>query len=164
MPTLISLLWILITVICQVLVFNHLSLAGGVVLFYLYMAVKMPVELPRPIQILTGFVVGLVLDVFCSTPGLHAFSCTTIMWMRLPILHMFVMSEDIKNGAPTLQKLGFETFMRYLISIIVLYSTLLYLIESFTLFNPFDLFLKIVTSIVLTFIMLIAVELANTRR
>lgn len=164
MPALIALLWIVISLFAQVLIFNHLSLAGGVVLFYLYMAVKLPVELPRPLQIFIGFIVGFILDMFSSTPGLHALACTTIMWMRLPLLHMYVVAEDIKNGAPTLQKLGFETFMRYLISITIVYSLLLYLTEAFTLFNIVSFLCRVSLSVILTFIVLMAVEIASTRR
>lgn len=164
MSTLIALIWTVIFVVCQVLIFNHLSLAGGVVLLYLYMAVKLPVELPRPLQIFLGFIVGLVIDMFANTPGMHALAYTTLMWVRLPLLHMFIVAEDIKNGSPTLQKLGLEAFMRYLITIVVAYCILLYLIESFTLFNLTNLLIKIAVSSVMTFIMILAIEIANSRR
>ena len=164
MPTLIAMLWIIASVLCQVLVFNHLSLFGGVVMFYLYMLVKLPVEVPRHFQILIGFLTGFVLDMFSNTPGLHALSCTTIMWLRLPLLHLFVMAEDVKNGPLTLQKLGFESFLRYLLTVSVVYCVMIYSLEAFTLFNLLDTFLKIVISTVLTFLFLFVIEFSVSRK
>ncbi|MBR0038008.1 MAG: hypothetical protein IJP70_10295 [Bacteroidales bacterium] len=164
MSVLITFLWIVICIALQVLVFNHLPLAGGVILLYLYVAIKMPVEVSRPLQILSGFLIGLVIDIFCNTLGLHAFAFTTTMWMRLPLLHMFVLAEDIKTGEPTLQRIGFQSFWRFLLSILIVHCLVLYLTEAFTLFCFLNLLLKILSSIVMTFVFLIVLELVMRRK
>ncbi len=164
MSILITLFWIIISVALQLLVFNHLPLAGGVVLFYVYVAVRMPVDVSRPIQILSGFLIGLVIDIFCNTPGLHAFAFTTTMWMRLPLLHMFVLPEDIKTGIPSLQKLGYQAFMRFLLSVLIVHCLVLYVVEAFTLFAFLNLILKIVCSLVMSFVVIMALEMAKRDR
>lgn len=164
MSFLISLFWIVICIVLQILVFNHLSLAGGVVLLYVYVAVKMPVEISRQIQIFLGFLIGLILDIFCNTIGLHAFAMTTTMWMRLPLLHMFVLAEDIKTGAPTLHRLGIRNFYRFLLSVLIVHCLVLYLLEAFSLFSLSALLLKIISSIAMTFAFLIAIEMATRRK
>lgn len=164
MPFLINILWILLGLALQVLLFNHIPLLGGVVLSYMYMALRTPVEWNRMAQIAIGFIVGLIVDVFCNTPGLHALACATTMWLRLPLLHMFIVSDDIKNGCPTYRRLGASIFARFLASILVVHCVVLYSVEAFTLFNLFHLILKIFISSVLSFAVLMAAESANTSK
>ncbi len=164
MPILILFFWIVVGLAAQVLVFNHLTLAGGIVLLYLYVAVKMPVEVYRPLQILTGFLIGLIIDVFCCTPGLHAFALTTTMALRLPILHLYVLSEDMKTGLPDADKLGWAAFLRFIVTVVLLHCVVLYVVEAFTLFDPLMLVVKIFMSSLLTLIFIIVLEIIFRRK
>lgn len=164
MPLLISFIWIILGLLLQVTLFNNMPLAGGVVLSCLYMTIRIPVEWSRIGQIIVGFLVGLIIDIFSNTPGLHALACTTTMWMRLPILHMFIVADDIKNGCPTYRRLGSSVFVRFLAVLVVVHCVVLYTIEAFTLFNFFHLVLKIVISSVLSFAVLWAAEVANSTK
>lgn len=161
MPILISLLWILLGLVLQVLLFDRMPLAGGIVLSYLYLIFRTPVEWNRSLQIFLGFLVGLTVDVFSNTPGLHALVCTTTMWLRLPMLHMFVVADDIKNGCPTYHRLGFSIFSRFMAILLGIHCVLLYSLEAFTLFNFFNLLLKIFVSFGLSFFFLLTAEMAN---
>lgn len=160
MPILITAFWILLGLSLQVVLFNHLPLAGGIALSYLLMVFRTPVEWNRMAQIVLGFIVGFVVDMFCSTPGLHTFVCTTTMWLRLPLLHLFVVAEDIKLGCPTYRRLGFSLFWRFLATVVAIHCILLFTVEAFTLFNLLNLLLKIIVSFVLTFLLLLATESA----
>jgi len=159
-----SFLWVVLCALLQVLVFNHLHLLGGVVLIYLLALIRIPVQINRSLQILMGFVCGLLVDIFSNTPGMHALTCTMIMWVRLPLLHMFIIKEDIKTGSPTLAKLTPPIFIRYATSVIVFHTIVLYLVESFTLFNFIPLILKILITSLLTYIFVIAFEYARKPR
>lgn len=161
MQALYSFIWIFVCALLQVLVFNHLNLFGGVVLLYLFPMIKMPVEINRELQILFGFICGLIVDIFSNTPGMHALTCTTIMWLRLPILHLFVVAEEFKAGVPSMLKLSTPVFTRFALMIVSIHCVILYLVESFTLFNFLPLLLKIVISILLTSAFVFAMELAT---
>ena len=164
MPILIYLFWILLGLILQVGLFNHLPLFGGVVLSYLYMVFRTPVEWNRIAQIVMGFLVGFVMDMFCNTPGLHALTCTTTMWLRIPVLHLFIVSDDIKNGCPTLLRLGTSVFVRFLASVLFVHCVVLYSVEAFTMFNLGHLLLKIIFSFILSFAVIFAAEYANNSK
>lgn len=164
MPILIAFFWTFLGLFLQVLLFNHLPLAGGIVLGYLYMVMRMPVEVNRIGQIFIGFFVGLIIDIFCHTPGLHALACTTTMWLRLPLLHMFVVAEDIKNGCPTYHRLGVSVFSRFLLLVLSIHCVLLYSVEAFSVFNFWNVLFKIIFSILMSFIVLMAAEVANTTK
>lgn len=161
MVALYSFLWVLLCALLQVFVFNHMHLFGGVVLIYLLALIRVPVQINRSLQILLGFLCGILVDIFSNTPGMHALTCTMIMWVRLPILHMFIIKEDIKTGSPTLDKLTSPVFIRYSFSLIAFHSTVLYLVEIFTLFNFIPLVLKILITCALTYAFVIAFEYAK---
>lgn len=164
MPILIAFLWIGLGLLCQLFIFGHLTLAGGMVLSYLYMAVRMPVEWNRMWQIVIGFGIGMIVDSFTNTPGLHALACATTMWLRLPLLHMFVVVDDIKNGCPTYHRLGFSVFSRWFLILLSVHSIVLYTAEAFTLFNFWHLLSKVLFTIILTFIVLTSAEVANNTK
>lgn len=151
MNALYNILWIILAVLLQVVLFNHLYLFGGVALVYMIALAKMPVEINRNIQILVGFFVGLTVDIFCNTPGMHALATTTVMWLRIPILHLYVNADDVKSGAPGISLIGMQEYIRYALTLVALHCVLLYFIESFTMFNFLVLLLKIVISTILTF-------------
>jgi len=157
-------LWFILCIVAQVLLFNHLSVFGGVILFYLYLFVKMPVELNRSLQIFLGFLLGLTIDIFSNTPGMHALAGTTIMWARLPILHLYVVADDFKTGNPGRKTMGQSMFLRFCISIVVCHTILLYLFEAFTSFNFFHMLVKIVITAILTTITFLAIEEFNNRK
>lgn len=159
MATLFSILWLIVGILLQVLLFDHLSLWGGVVLFYVYMLSRMPVETKRIVQILTGFAAGAVVDVFCNTPGMHALAAGTLMFMRSPILHLLVERDDFKAGVPCLRTMGMPAFSRYLLTLTILHASILYVSEAFTVFHFWILLAKIVVSVVLTCLVAIVVEL-----
>lgn len=157
-------LWFIACFVAQVLIFNHLAIAGGVVLFYIYILIKMPVELSRPLQIFLGFLLGLLVDLFCNTPGMNALTCATIMWVRIPILHLYVLADDFKAGSPNRKAIGQSLYIRYCITIVVCHAILLYFVEAFTCFNFFHMLIKIVISVLLTSLAFIALEEFQHRR
>lgn len=161
MVVLYSLLWTLLCLLLQVTVFNQLHLFGGIALIYLLPLIKMPVQMNRPLQILLGFICGLTIDIFSNTPGMNALVCTLIMWLRLPILHMFIIADELKTGVPGALKIGLSPYLRYAFSIVTIYTIVLYLIESFTLFNIVPLILHILITTILTMAFAFALEVAT---
>ena len=159
-----SILWLFISILLQVLLFNQLHLFGGVVLIYLLCLLKLPVEIKQPIQILIGFVAGLLIDIFSNTLGIHALTCTFIMWLRVPIFHLFVLAEDFKSGSPNMNKMGISEFIRFSATITVIHVSLLYSIEAFSLFNIIPLVTKLLITSILTSLFIIAFEFALVKK
>lgn len=156
-------LWLLLAVILQVLLFNHLSLFGGIVMIYMVALLKMPVEFNRVLQILIGFLTGLIIDIFCNTLGMHALTAVTVMFFREPILHLYNNDPEFKVGTVCLSRIGLSSFMRYALTVLGMHCALLYVIEAFTLFNFLLLVIKIVVSLLLTFAFTMALEFATEK-
>lgn len=164
MNTLYNILWLLLALLLQVLLFNHLYLFGGVALVYMIALIKMPVEINRNLQILAGFLTGLIVDICCNTMGMHALASTTVMWLRMPVFHLYVNAEDFKSGVPGVNRLGMQEYIHYALTLLAMHSILLYCIESFTLFNIMVLLIKIVISTLMTFGAAMAFEFATLKK
>lgn len=161
MVVLYFLLWTLFCVLLQVVVFNQLHLFGGIALIYLLPLIKMPVQMNRSLQILLGFICGLVIDIFSNTLGMNALVCTLVMWLRMPILHMLIVADELKTGFPSASKIGLLVFLRYAFSIVLTYALALYLIESFSLFNIVPLLIHIIITVILTMAFVFALEVVT---
>lgn len=158
------LLWLIVAIVCQVLVFDHLSFYGGIVLIYAVTLVKMPVEMNRVAQIFLGFLTGFVIDVFSNTPGMHSLAATTLMFTRDPVLHLYVNDPEYKSGSVSMTRIGLSTFFRFVLTMVLMQSTMLYVLEAFSLFNPMILLSKILISTALTLVMAMAAEVVTVKK
>lgn len=159
-----QLLLTVLFVVMQVLIFNHIHLYGGIALVFLYTLLKWPVQTPRWLQIVIGFCVGLLIDIFCNTLGQHALTATTFMWLRVPILHSFVLADDVKSGIPGLRMLSMSVFLRFALISVIVYNVMLYSIEAFTISNFGMTFVKALISILLTYVFIITLEISLNRK
>ena len=71
-------------ILIQVLVLDHLDVANGYMVPYLYVLflLMLPIELPAWAQLTSGAIVGLVMDVFSNTPGMHMSACVVMMYVK----------------------------------------------------------------------------------
>lgn len=146
-------------VLLQVLVLNNIHIAGYATPFlYIYMLLKFETEMSRNQLLIWGFVLGLLVDLFSNTPGMHAAATVLLAFARPLMLQMF-MSRDVQESIiPSFGSVGVGVFIKYLITCVLFHHTALLLIESFSLFNLPVLLLKIVLSSLLTLVCILAIE------
>ncbi len=153
-------------VLLQVMVFNRITFFGFATPYiYTYFILKYPIGLNRNLGILLGFFLGFSVDVFCNTPGVHA-AATTLIAFITPYLHRwFFVKDDNENDTPSLALLGVP-FVKFVVSVILIHQSVLYIIDSFSFFNIKLLLLRIVCSTLLTVILILVFEgfLVNNKR
>lgn len=120
---------------------------------------KMPLSIYRPLQILLGFIFGLIIDIFFNTHGLYAFSLCTFMALRLPVLKLYIDYESVKIGSITPHRVGLYSYLFYVLTAILLFCVILYGVESLFLLNAWALICKITISLLLTSITVYFIEL-----
>ena len=57
----------------------------------------MPVGTSRDLVVLFSFLIGLVIDMFSNTPGMHAAACTLAGFIREPLIRFFY-GEGLARG------------------------------------------------------------------
>lgn len=155
-----------IMVLAQVIVFNHICLFGyAVPLVFIYLIIKLPMTLSTNWTLTVSFLLGLTIDIFSDTQGMNSLACTLIGALRKPVLRLYFPREDeMTNPQPSTRSLGLSVYLKYVFSISFIYCSLFFLIESFSLFNPVRLLIKIASSTLLTFIIIIAIDSLTSNR
>ncbi|MDR2791243.1 MAG: rod shape-determining protein MreD [Tannerellaceae bacterium] len=157
------LLPIFIFILCiaaQELVFNQLYILRLVTpFFYLYFLLKLPSGLAHNYILLLSFFLGLIVDAFGNTPGMHAAACTVAGFTRPYIISLFHEKGLPEGTIPSYRSLGHAGFVQYVFSLVAIHHTTLAIVESFAFFDIYFLFLRIVANTLLTATLLCIIEL-----
>jgi rod shape-determining protein MreD len=147
-------------VLLQVLIFNNLNLGGYVNPFpYIYLILVLPISIGRMQLLLIGFLLGLTVDVFSDTGGIHAAAATLISFYRPLYIKAQSPREGYDLGAvPHLKVFGVTWFIPYAILLILLHHTVLFYLEVFRFSEFFHTLLKIVLSSLLTLFFVLLAE------
>ena len=154
---------VVVFILLQVLVMNNIHLFGIVISFiYIYIILKLPVNISRTSIILISFFTGLIIDIFSNTFGMHAAACTLAGFVRTPLLDRFVDVRDLTEGSiPSVKLFGFIKFVRYAVLIILIHHIALFVIESFSFFQPLLMITRLFTSILFTLLLIFILEALN---
>jgi hypothetical protein len=155
-----------ILVLAQVIVFNHICLFNmAVPMVFFYLIIRLPITLSVNWLLTIGFFLGLTVDIFSDTYGMNALACTVEAMLRRPILRLYVpREEDLTRPEPSMYSLGTSAYLKYLLTMTLLYCTLIFLIEAFTFFNPIQLVLRIVSSTILSMVLMLGIDSLMTPR
>lgn len=155
----------LLLVPAQAIVFNHMILFDvAVPVVFVYLIIMLPVTIGTNLSTFLGFLAGMAVDMFCDTPGVNALCATVLAFARKPIFHAYVSADDDLAGrSPSSRTMGHAAFMKYLITMIVIYCAMVFTVEAFQFFNFRLLVLRILASTLYTFILLYAIDCLNLR-
>lgn len=141
----------------QVLLFRNVALFDTAFCFvYVGFLILLPLEISLTTLLLLGFGMGLAVDVFYDTAGVHAATMVIIAFIRPSIIQFIRPSggyDGIEN--PTLSKLGFNWFVTYAGITLFLHHSILFLIQGSNFSLWLSNFFVILASTVLSLFVLI---------
>ncbi|GAA4279704.1 rod shape-determining protein MreD [Gaetbulibacter aestuarii] len=116
----------IVLLLVQVIFFNNINFLGYINPYvYILFVAFYPVKSNRLLFMLTCFLLGLMVDMFLDTGGIHAAASVTVAYAR-PVILKFAFGVMYEN-----QKIKFSTLD---IGSITVYIALLVLIHHFVLF------------------------------
>lgn len=127
-----NVLRLLVLLLVQVLLLDHLDVANGFVVPYLYVLflLLLPFELLAGPGLLIGAATGLVMDTFSSTPGMHMGACTLLMFTRIHLLRIISPRDGYEFGMqPNVHSMGLAWFVTYAGLLVLLHHLWLFFIE-----------------------------------
>lgn len=149
-----------------ILLLVQVVLLKNVVLFhtafcflYISFLLLLPNDLNRLLVLVVGFSMGLVVDVFYESIGMHAFACVLIMYMRNYSLKLLTPQGGYdSNVRPTLSTNGLQWFLVYVTPLVFIHHVVLFFLEA----GGFAIFwftlLKAVASTLFTTFMIVIVQ------
>ncbi|NLR61703.1 rod shape-determining protein MreD [Chitinophaga polysaccharea] len=146
----------------QVFVLNEILL-HQLVSPYLYMLfiLALPFNLPRPVLMLMGLLMGLSLDMFMNTPGMHAAACVFIAYLRPFIINILSPQGGFETTqkTPSMTSMGVSQFLIYAAILVLLHHTVFFSLEVFGTGNLLYLIMKIVFSSLASLFLIVLYEL-----
>ena len=156
-----------VIVLVQVLILERLNL-HGYINPYLYplIIIMLPIEIAHWALILIGFSLGLAIDTFTNTIGIHAATCVFIAFIRPYILNALTPSGGYEqDDKPTTRSLGFRWYISYAVTIIFVHHFILFFLEVLRFSYLFHTLTKIaVSSLISLMLVIIAEYISVTKR
>jgi len=144
-------------VLFQVIILNNVAL-GGFINPYLYVMfiLMLPFETPKWLLLISAFVLGISLDLFSDTAGIHAAACVFMAFARPGVLNLVSSRQEYELGIqPIIRDLGFKWFLSYALILVVIHHILLFYLEVFSFREFFQTFFRALLSIVFTMLLLV---------
>ncbi len=139
----------------QITIFNNIDFLGYINPFpYILFIILFPVNGNKSILVLSSFFIGIIIDLFCNSGGVHAASCILLAYVR-PIIFKFSFGLSYEYQTVRLNDvLTTERFSFILISVIIHHFSL-FLLEVFQLNFLWDILLRTLLSTIFTTIICI---------
>lgn len=156
-----------VLVLLQVLVVNHIRLGGYVHPYiYLIFIMLLPINIPNWQLLLLGFSLGLSVDLFTGTPGLHAGATTLMAFCRPRIIKIISGTLKFENiHEPNLNQLDGMWFFRYVFLMVFVHHFMLFLMESFSFHLFGQVMLRVMLSVpVSVFLIMMILYIFKTDR
>ena len=151
---------LIILLVLQVLVFNHIHLLGYITPLVIgYMIVRMHRNTSHTAVLVWGFIIGLIFDMFSNTAGMAAASCTLAAMIQPYWLNMLAPRDSAEDLTPSFSTLGFWNYVLYALPLLFVLHGGFYLLDAFTLSDWPLTVLSIAGSSLLTTLIIIVIEM-----
>jgi rod shape-determining protein MreD len=146
-----------VLVLLQVLILNNIQINGYIVpYFYVLFILLMPFETPGWLLLLVAFALGLSVDLFTNTYGMHAAATVFMAFLRPYILEMSSPRDGYEPGTlPRLHYYGFRWFLQYTVILVLGHHLVLFYLEVFRFAEFFSTLLRVLLSSVFSITLII---------
>jgi rod shape-determining protein MreD len=154
----------LILLAAQVLILNHVHLLDvAMPLLYIYFAITFRRGFPRWIILLSCFFMGLIVDMFSSTPGLAAGTMTLVGFIQPFLVERTAPRDSAEDMEISVAIMGFGGFAFLSGVITTLYCLVFFTLEAFSFFEWLVCLERIIASSLLTWILILAIESVRSK-
>lgn len=142
----------LVVVLFQVLVMDNVLISGYMVPYvYLIFILLMPFETPKWTVLIAGFLLGLSIDLFEHTLGIHTAASVLVAYLRSYFLGLFAPRDGYEpDSFPRIYYYGFAWFAKYTLLMVLVHHLALFYLEVFQLQDFFGTLLRVILSSLLS--------------
>ena len=126
---------------------------------YIACILLLPDEVDPIWVILISFLIGLLVDIFYNTAGVHASASVMVGYLRSYIIKFLFPTKGVENDITiSLKDMGGERFIRYVAILTIIHHSMLFFVEA----GGFQFFLitvlKIICSVIFTTFLIIILQ------
>ncbi len=153
-------------VLLQVWVLNNIQFSGFINPYmYVLFILLLPFETPTWLVLVISFALGLSVDMFCDTIGMHAAASVFMGFLRPFVLQAISPRDGFETGTyPRVLYYGVVWFLKYSLLLVFAHHIFLFVIEVFK-FDNFHLILwRTVLSTIFTVFLIILSQFVMFRK
>jgi len=145
----------------QILVFKQIrfpigDLATAQFIIYPLTILLLPIKTPRVFLLIIAFIIGMGIDVFYDSVGVHSAALIITAYLRNTIITLFEPYEGYNvNDVPTINNMGFSWFFTYSSLLFFIHVFSYFSIEAFSFVFFFEIFLNTIFSFLISFVLII---------
>jgi rod shape-determining protein MreD len=149
-----------ILVLVQVLLFNNIHFLGYINPYiYILFILLLPFETKRWVLLLLAFALGISVDFFSNSMGIHAAACVFAAYFRPGVMSLITSRKEYEPGVePSIADLGFQWFFMYSLILVSLHHLILFLLEVFRFSNFFSTLGHSILNTLFTVLFIILIE------
>lgn len=125
----------------------------------------LPISTPTWFMLIAGFALGITVDSFMDTGGIHAMACVLMAFARSKVLEILLPKRlsEYKGASPNIRTMSWSPFLTYASVLLLLHHATYYTVEIWNLHSPAYLALKIATSLATSMLFVLLYALLFSR-
>lgn len=140
----------------QVLILNQVQFSGYANPYiYVLFILLLPLSTPPYLMMLLAFLIGLVVDIFSNSLGLHAASSVLIAFIRPVVIRLISDREEDRSDYPGLFQNSFGWFISYVGILVVIHHFALFYLEVFSFLGFFKTLFRVIISSVFSIFVIV---------
>jgi len=147
--------FVLVTI--QVLILNHINFNTYINPYlYILFILLLPFETKPWLLLVSSFLLGITIDIFSGTGGIHAAASVLTAYLRPFIIRVVASKREYEPGIqPGVKDLGFNWFFLYALILTLIHHTVLFTIEVFRLDELWSIVSRVFFSTIFTMLLII---------
>ncbi|MGB3467031.1 MAG: hypothetical protein WBA74_17250 [Cyclobacteriaceae bacterium] len=149
-----------IYIFLQVALLNKLVIANmAFCFFYVGFLIFLPINTSRIALLLSGFFIGMIIDIFGDTIGMHMIACTFLMFIQ-PFWQQATLGDIGEISGPiNMKNISIYRLAVYALPMLVIHHLIIFLIDSIGAGVDYEIFFRVILSTFFTFFVLIVIQL-----
>ena len=127
-------------------------------MIYVLFILSLPVRFPKWALLILAFIMGLIIDVFSNTAGMHSFALVFAAFLRTPVINIFTSIDEGSNPTPSFHTFGVSAYVKYVVILVLIHHFILFFIESFSFLHLTLLIPKIIISSTVTILLILGLQ------
>ena len=155
----------IVLVLIQVLVLNNVALSGYInPHLYVLFVLLLPLETPRWLLLIMAFELGLAVDIFSDTVGMHIAACVFMAYCRPVVLSILAPRGGYEVGSVLgARDQGLIWFLSYGGTLVLLHHLVLFFVEAARITEFGTTLLRVVTSALFSIVLIIIAQYLTLR-
>lgn len=152
----------LVVLLLQLLLFDHLQIAGwGFPMVYVLVLMNLPIQIPRWAEMLIGSLVGIILDIWNSSMGVHMAACIAFSFLRPKLLRNLVQDLERVSGEICSRVVGMTEYVKCLVFLTLVHHLLVFALEAWSWQHWWMVIIQTLVSSLMTVVCIVGYDICK---